>query len=799
MINHKPFALSFHMRSFSIWIVSFVFIAMPMQVEAQKQEPVFHLDAGKGVLVNGTAVQEWLDTVTRIKAVQGNAANRPQYVAQSIGGKPALRFNGTSHFMTMPPVFPVGKDYTVVVVCKANGPSNNIVGGQSRTFWMAGATTPKMLHNGDFANQVTSSIDPGYEPCMIIAQYNHKRQRGSFYVNGVFADSAFCPPNVDSTIFISAYQGAYYFNGEISEIYVYERMLSEPERIRLQDSLFNKYDISRPALPDSSFSEIPANYQFYPRDEKNEAKITVRGKMFTSGFDSIRLDLFREQQKISSQSIPFDPASTEPLDFAFPFAIQAELANYSIEIRLIGKGGDSLVVRRHHLVCGDVYLINGQSNSIWGGSSYSNEFIRTFGKNYSSRKSDTLWTVASAQGYGGGPDIGAWGMELSRLLVNQYQIPICILNGGVGGTSIQQHQRNDVQPDEPSNIYGSLLYRARKSNLAGAAKGLFWYQGESNGSALYFEHFRALYEDWKLDYPKVEKVFVVQIHHGCGAGDHSTLREIQRRLPESFPDIEVTSAMALPGHDGCHYAQSGYLALGRQLFPRVQHHFYGGPDRADDQAPNIRKAYFSKADFSEITLLFGPEAVHLKVPEDTVINGYTIRLKDYFALDGKWKSVRSIKVHQDSLILELENPGLVNFIHYLTEIDYLDFSAVYQGPYLTSQTGVGALSFYNVPVEREIPTIAAPPFADIEDRIYLFPVPLQKGKPVYLYTELESGLEQVELSFLNLSGQLVHTQQLGSLSAGQSVHKLDIPELQTGQLIWEFKSRSVYRSGKVSF
>ena len=190
------------MRNFTIRVASFVFITTPVQLEAQKQEPVFHLDAGTGVLVNGTAVQEWLDTVTRIKAVQGSAANRPQYVAQSIGGKPALRFNGTSHFMTMPPVFPVGKDYSIVVVCKANGASNNIVGGQSRTLWMAGATTPKMLHNGDFANQLTSSIDPGYEPCMIIAQYNHKRQRGSFYVNGVFADSAFCPPNVDSTIFI---------------------------------------------------------------------------------------------------------------------------------------------------------------------------------------------------------------------------------------------------------------------------------------------------------------------------------------------------------------------------------------------------------------------------------------------------------------------------------------------------------------------------------------------------------------------------------------------------------------------
>ena len=44
----------------------------------------------------------------------------------------------------------------------------------------------------------------------------------------------------------------------------------------------------------------------------------------------------------------------------------------------------------------------------------------------------------------------------------------------------------------PVNIYGSLLYRAQKSNLASAAKAIFWYQGESNASAFYFDNFKTL-------------------------------------------------------------------------------------------------------------------------------------------------------------------------------------------------------------------------------------------------------------------------------------------------------------------
>lgn len=60
-----------------------------------------------------------------------------------------------------------------------------------------------------------------------------------------------------------------------------------------------------------------------------------------------------------------------------------------------------------------------------------------------------------------------------------------------------------------------------------------------------------------------KKIFVVQIHQGCGAGDHAAVREIQRSLPETFTDIEVISTMGLPGHDGCHYTLDGYLALAK--------------------------------------------------------------------------------------------------------------------------------------------------------------------------------------------------------------------------------------------
>lgn len=110
---------------------------------AQSPAPLFHLDASLGVTNSNGKVKEWLDPQRNVKATQNTAANQAEYIAQSIGGRPAVRFNGASTFMNMPSIFPVDKDYTIIVVCKANGPSNNILGGNSHTLWMAGATSPK--------------------------------------------------------------------------------------------------------------------------------------------------------------------------------------------------------------------------------------------------------------------------------------------------------------------------------------------------------------------------------------------------------------------------------------------------------------------------------------------------------------------------------------------------------------------------------------------------------------------------------------------------------------------------------
>jgi len=666
------------------------------------QNFVFHLDAAVQVQKDSTnSVRLWTDPKTSVSASQTQSNLQAIWIENGINKLPSLRFDGVQTYMNMPSVFPVDKDYTLVVICQAFAATSNIVGGTSRTLWMAGGTTPVVLHNGDFNNQAISKIDPGTEATLIIAHYRNSTQQVCFYVNGQFADSAFCPKNIDPTIYISAYQGGYVFNGDISEILLYDRYLSSTDRKQIETLFTQKYRIIQAGDFDSTFTEAPRTNQLYPRNKQNICEIPLSGHIVEGKWDSISVLVAKEKAILHTEGKKLNYISGKA-SFNWLFPIDAGLLNYSVEVKAYSATNDTVLLKSEKLVCGDVFIITGQSNSIFGGSTETDPFCRTFGKNYSTSIKDTLWTTASAAGYGGGPDVGAWGMHLAKLLIQKYQVPICIMNGGVGGTSIQQHQRNDLLPDQPSNIYGSLLYRMKKSKLANAAKGIFWYQGESNTGNLYFENFKALYEDWKLDYPNVEQVYVVQIHHGCGTGDNAPVREIQRQLPKNFPNIKIMSTNGLPGHDGCHYTVNGYNRLAEWLFPLVERDFYGAIPTDVIDPPNLYQAYYTNLQKNEIDLIFGPPRQDIVFPNDTTIQNINVRLKDYFAMDGQFVQVQSVKVLGDTIRLGLASRSTATKITYLPEIYYLNSNQIYQGPYITNSKGLGVFSFYNVPIQNQI-------------------------------------------------------------------------------------------------
>ena len=195
--------------------------------------------------------------------------------------------------------------------------------------------------------------------------------------------------------------------------------------------------------------------------------------------------------------------------------IHAELSEYTFMVYLDAD----LITRRDSIVCDDVYIITGQSNAnaldYESRVTYQSEWLRSFGSatlEADECAADTTWGLAQGQSIYTHMAIGVWGLRLGQLLVETYEIPICILNGAKGGSPIEQHLRSESL----STHYGRLLYRTIKAGAKDGIKAILWHQGESNTGEEYIryaDNFDELYNAWHEDYPALKKIYGELVHY----------------------------------------------------------------------------------------------------------------------------------------------------------------------------------------------------------------------------------------------------------------------------------------------
>lgn len=447
--------------------------------------------------------------------------------------------------------------------------------------------------------------------------------------------------------------------------------------------------------------EFPRDLQFYPRGKDDSAVVPISGRLAVPGYDSIYLEALRNGALYNRFSAPVK-GEGDGAAFEFQPKIRAELAEYSFRLYAKSSTSDDLLASADSIVAGDVYFIAGQSNAILGRGDvkWRDEYCRTFGVYNSPFAADTNWALAAADTNNRNPAVGVWALYLQKQLADTYKTPICIINGAVGGKAIGLMLRNDSKPTNLTTVYGMMLYRALKSGLSQYAKAMFWYQGESNTSSGYETSFATLYEDWKQDYPNLEKIYVFQIRPGCNANrEHAALREIQRNLPLSYPNIRTISAMGIPYHDGCHFLTSGYEIIAGRVFQVLARDFYGSADTAGIDGPNIAKAYYTNGLRTEVALVFSPLTSELRITPDTVIGSVTYSMKDYFYLDDTAGMVAALRASGDTLFLTLNAPSDAAWITYLPDKYYSGTQVVYEGPWIVNERGAGAFSFWHFPIQ----------------------------------------------------------------------------------------------------
>lgn len=466
-------------------------------------------------------------------------------------------------------------------------------------------------------------------------------------------------------------------------------------------NLISKY-CNAPTTLLVSGSAFPRSLQFYPRDAQDSATMLIEGTINSPAvvYDSVYVDI--QKNNVAYKRLAATLSSKDgKAAFSFQPKIHAELSNYSLRLGVKNATKDTVLAVRDSIVCGDALLVSGQSNIMLGETWNAPErrFLRTFNWGIG----DNMWAMANAGNEDKIGGVGAVGLQIGSSIASQYKIPVCIINGGMGASTIEQHLRIKQRPFDPFTLYGRTLLRTREAGVLSSIKALVWYQGESDAVPNYFERFIDLHRGWKEDYSALKKIYLVQIRPSdCGQQDQDSLRDMQRGLG-GFSKVEVCASVAVPGHDGCHYSPEGYKALGTQIFRLMARDFYGSSDTAGIGSPNLKKASFVTKERREIVLDFATSTTTtLIVPHDTVGGVVNTPIKEYFFVDGKSGIVENVVAVGNKVRLTLKQPmdGNLHKLSYLPNMYYNGMTVVYEGPWLTTQRGVGVLTFKSVTIDN---------------------------------------------------------------------------------------------------
>jgi len=450
--------------------------------------------------------------------------------------------------------------------------------------------------------------------------------------------------------------------------------------------------------------EQPEDGQFYTRDEKNEGTLHYNGTL-TEAADAVFLKLFADDKLVKTET------SKPGAEKAYTFAMKLKpgLIKYKVEFGTKVGGKETVLNTVGNLVCGDAYIIDGQSNALATDTGEksppeTNEWIRSYGRPSQNPKDNqgNLWClpVWKAQ-KGEKAELGWWGMELAKRLLESQKMPIFLINAAVGGTRIDQHQRDAANPTDLTTIYGRMLWRVQQAKLTHGIRGILWHQGENDQGSdgptggFGWESYQPLFVEmaaaWKQDFPNVQNYYVFQIWpNSCsmggrdGAGDR--LREKQRTLPQLFSNMSILSTLGVRPPGGCHYPLVGWAEFARMVQPIIERDHYGKASAVPLTAPNLRRVAYTSAAQDTRALEF----------DQTVVWADT--LAGQFYLDGEKGKVASGSITGNVLTLKLTQPSAAKQITYLKEI------AWNQDTLLLGANGLAALTFCEVPLQAAKPS-----------------------------------------------------------------------------------------------
>ncbi|WP_246539565.1 DUF2341 domain-containing protein [Telmatocola sphagniphila] len=446
----------------------------------------------------------------------------------------------------------------------------------------------------------------------------------------------------------------------------------------------------------SDLEEKPMNGQFYARNPNNEGTLFYNGKL-TESAESVFLKLYAEDRLIET----LNQKPNGENRYAFTVKLPAGLVKYRVDLGIQNQDQSKTLESVNNIVCGDAFIIMGQSNAVatdFGKEepTYTSDWIRTFGSMSGSPEPVAVWGRAVHRSRDAEKlQIGYWGMELGRRLVEAEKVPVFLINGAVGGTRIDQHQRDAKNPENLTTLYGRLLWRVKKAHLTHGIRAVIWHQGENDQGAdgptgeYGWENYRSLFINlagaWKEDYPNIQNYYLFQIWpKSCSMGINGSdnrLREVQRQLKSAFSNLSVQSTLGIDPPGGCHFPAAGYAEFARLLFPLMERDLYGKKFPQAISAANLQR------------VMRGSTPEELILEFDQPIQ-WEASLVNQFYLEGEAGKVLAGEAKGSQIVLKVKSPSPPR------NITYLDSKSWSQKTLLKGTNGIAALTFCEVPIEN---------------------------------------------------------------------------------------------------
>ena len=213
------------------------------------------MEASTNAATNGSNISVWNDlSPNKTNATQATSGNQPQYIDSAINKLPAIRFDGSNDLMNFTGGAIASNNYTIIIVeQRKDSKSNNYFlngtgSGLSNDNLYLGYSDNSHIIHGQTNNYYTiNTASYGFFSTPKIHIFTHNSNSGKkYYQNTSSLGSGTETPPKALTSYTGSIGGSSsgYYYGDIGEIIVFNRTLSDSERKSIESYLAKKWYVN---------------------------------------------------------------------------------------------------------------------------------------------------------------------------------------------------------------------------------------------------------------------------------------------------------------------------------------------------------------------------------------------------------------------------------------------------------------------------------------------------------------------------------------------------------------------------